>query len=252
MSYILDALRRADAERQRGAVPGLHAQPAPLPPDDGQAAARGVPLAWVLAGGGLALVMALGAWWLGGDGERVPVVAPAAPVAPVAAIAPVAPVERPATTLPLPAAASAATDAAPAPAAPVASRATTPAATPPTTVPAVPRVAEPRIDAAARPPAAPARATASAGKPAAAASAPASAPARVPGLAELPEAVRRQLPKLVVGGSMYSDDAARRLVIVNGQVSHEGDEVAPDLRLVQIRPHAAVFSFRGQSFELGL
>ena len=25
MSYILDALRRADAERQRGAVPGLHA-----------------------------------------------------------------------------------------------------------------------------------------------------------------------------------------------------------------------------------
>ncbi len=27
MSYILDALKRADAERQRGAVPGLHAQP---------------------------------------------------------------------------------------------------------------------------------------------------------------------------------------------------------------------------------
>src|SRR6185369_14446378 len=27
MSYILDALRRADAERERGAVPGLHAQP---------------------------------------------------------------------------------------------------------------------------------------------------------------------------------------------------------------------------------
>ncbi len=31
MSYILDALKRADAERERGAVPGLHARPvAPL------------------------------------------------------------------------------------------------------------------------------------------------------------------------------------------------------------------------------
>ena len=34
MSYILDALRRADAERSRGAVPSLHAQglPADLEP----------------------------------------------------------------------------------------------------------------------------------------------------------------------------------------------------------------------------
>ena len=28
MSYILDALKRADAERERGAVPGLHSQTA--------------------------------------------------------------------------------------------------------------------------------------------------------------------------------------------------------------------------------
>ena len=67
MSYILDALRRADAERQRGAVPGLHDQPALLQPEaDGPAplatAARG--LMW--AGGGVLLAAALaGAWWLG-------------------------------------------------------------------------------------------------------------------------------------------------------------------------------------------
>ena len=35
MSYILDALRRADAERERGAVPSLHAQQSSsLPSDD--------------------------------------------------------------------------------------------------------------------------------------------------------------------------------------------------------------------------
>ncbi len=33
MSYILDALRRAEAERQRGQVPGLDAQPSGALPD---------------------------------------------------------------------------------------------------------------------------------------------------------------------------------------------------------------------------
>lgn len=32
MSYILDALKRADSERERGIVPGLHAQPVPPGP----------------------------------------------------------------------------------------------------------------------------------------------------------------------------------------------------------------------------
>ena len=41
MSYILDALRRADAERERGAVPGLHAQP--VPPVSADAAGSGGP-----------------------------------------------------------------------------------------------------------------------------------------------------------------------------------------------------------------
>ena len=31
MSYILDALRRAEAERGRGGVPGLHSQAVPVP-----------------------------------------------------------------------------------------------------------------------------------------------------------------------------------------------------------------------------
>ena len=81
MSYILDALKRADAERGRGTVPGLHAQPLP-----GNAPADSVPRArwlWPVA----AIVLVLGglaalAWvWRGQvGGERATVVA-AAPVA---------------------------------------------------------------------------------------------------------------------------------------------------------------------------
>jgi len=48
MSYILDALRRADAERSRGAVPGLHAQG--LPADLEPAARDYRPLFWAAGG----------------------------------------------------------------------------------------------------------------------------------------------------------------------------------------------------------
>ena len=55
MSYILDALKRADAERERGAVPGLHSQTVPV---HGAAPAAARPLAAhpaVLLGGALGL-----------------------------------------------------------------------------------------------------------------------------------------------------------------------------------------------------
>ena len=62
MSYILDALRRADAERERGAVPDLNAQPLALTAVAGEPAARAaVPWAWLGAGAALALV-GVAAW----------------------------------------------------------------------------------------------------------------------------------------------------------------------------------------------
>jgi len=230
MSYILDALRRADAERQRGAVPGLHAQPAPLPPADGPAAARSVPLGWVVGGAALLAALALVAWW--GSRDAAPPAPTAAAVAPVAAVTAVTPV-----------------------ASAVAALATAPPVVP-TPPPAALAIA-PAPVASAAPPLPAARTVAAPKPPSARASRPAateaaSAPTPVPALAELPEPLRRQLPRLVVGGSMYSDDPTRRLVIVNGQVAHEGDEVAAELRLQQIQPHAAVFSFRGQVFRIGL
>lgn len=79
MSYILDALRRAEAERERGRVPGLNTPTLA----GGPAAPTAGPRRWLLpwAGGGLLLLagLAAGLWWAGG-----PVAAPAAPP-PVAA-----------------------------------------------------------------------------------------------------------------------------------------------------------------------
>jgi general secretion pathway protein B len=80
---------------------------------------------------------------------------------------------------------------------------------------------------------------------------PAPAP-RFPRMNELPEELRQQIPALAIGGSVYSPQADKRMLIVNGQVFLEGAVLAPELKLQQIRPKSAVLSIRGQPFELPL
>ena len=61
MSYILDALKRADAERGRGQVPGLNAIPlGSAPPVPTRASAQ---LGWWVAGALLLVLAAGAAWW---------------------------------------------------------------------------------------------------------------------------------------------------------------------------------------------
>lgn len=235
MSYILDALRRADAERERGGVPGLHAQP-----QRGEAAGNdqgraGLP--W--AGIAIALALALGvvlAWLLLGHDP-----APEPPPASPAAVAPPPPVPA----VPAPPAAPPPAAAALPPALAAALPPQQPALPPPTPVP----VARPA--AARHEPAPPAKAAAN--TPAAPApAAPVPPPeARVPLLRELPEELRRQIPALAVGGSTWSENAASRFVILNGQLLRENDALTPELTLRLIRQRSAILEFRGQRFELG-
>jgi general secretion pathway protein B len=68
--------------------------------------------------------------------------------------------------------------------------------------------------------------------------------------AELPDDVRRDLPKLVIGGASYSGDPASRMVMINGQVFHEGDQLAPQLVLERIKLKSAVLSYKGYRYEV--
>lgn len=279
MSYILDALRKAEAERQRGAVPGLHDQPALRPGTDAGARAAGPPRgAWMA----VALALALGAaaalgWALwrqpagvpaapaaaAGQGAAAPTAAPALPGplaatgAPGAVAAPPAPapttVQLQIQVQPMPAAPA---PAAPAPRAPAAAAPPAAVALPASPAPVVPGATVPGLPGPAAPltagaPAAPASPAPTA--PAAVAAAavdPAPPPARLPTLAELPESLRRALPPLSAGGGMYAEQVALRMVVLNGQVFHEGDRPAPELLVQQIRPRSVVLVFRGQRFEL--
>ncbi len=240
MSYILDALKRADAERVRGQVPGLHAQPlGDAGSDDrGGGAPRWALWAGIAVG---AVVLAALAWRMGAD-ANAPVPAPLPPAMPapepLAQTAP-APAVTPATPVAPPAIPSYA----PAPAAatrpPVKDSRPTPAPTPaavtaqgPATNPATAVAPSPVAAATAQSPAAP----------------PASA--RVPLLSELPASLRQQLPALAVSGSVYSDDAAARFIMLNGDVVKEGAQPAPGLFVERIEPKSAVLRFKGERFRL--
>ena len=61
---------------------------------------------------------------------------------------------------------------------------------------------------------------------------------------------RAALPSLEVSGSSYSVNPAHRMLIVNGQVVKEGQAVAPDLTLESIGPRSAVFNQRGLRFNV--
>jgi general secretion pathway protein B len=210
MSYILDALRRADAERQQGQVPGLHAAPA------GGASERpraGRP-AWVwlaLAVLGVLAALLLWLWWP--RPAAVPTVASTAPVA-------LSPPRVSSAPEPVVAALPIVVSAAPAP-------------------PADARAAE-------------ALTSAPGAVPASAASKPAAAAVRSVPLAALPPDERRQLPPLVTGGSVWSDTAASRFVILDGQVLREGDAVAAGLVLERIERKAAVLRWKEQRLEVPL
>lgn len=72
----------------------------------------------------------------------------------------------------------------------------------------------------------------------------------MPALIELPEDIRRDVPKLAVSGSVYSDNPSQRMLILNGLVVNEGNSLAPDLMLESIGPRSAVLRFRGTQFRL--
>ena len=267
MSYVLEALKKAEAERRRGELPGLQAVAAADQPPSPAGRSAG-PMAWAGAGLVVVGVAAATAWWVtatvGSDRTQAsaardtavtPAPIPAAvqpaaaprtpPTAAVAEVAPVAATPKPPRE-PAPAVAARAAERAPAasvarPAAdrprpdpgprgvaaadgPVATAA--PARTPssPRTAPE-PALREPPVAAVVAP-------------------APAAVAAKIPLLAELPPERRRQIPPLVVSGSVHSDVPSGRFVILNGQLLHEGEPVGNELVLEQIALKSAVLRTR--------
>jgi len=260
MSYILEALRRAETERERKRrVPGLNAQPVPSPSPEEPGLRRSKAWLWIVVGvsAGVLLPLLWRAWPSDPTGEETTGAhaTAAGSVTPQGgAVTDARPADAPSTPDPLPAnppsaAAPAAPERPPAPRAThTAPKAGATAKAGPTTLPdATTRTANATPPSPATPGGAlPGRATTPA-PPAAAASAP---EPRLRSMAELPDELRRAVPPLAFGGSVYSEIPAQRMVIFNGQVLREGDAVTDELLLEQIRARSAVMRLRGQRFEI--
>lgn len=237
MSYILEALKKAQAERQLGNAPTIHA-PAPSYAAPASTGNRKPLLVGLGAG---ALVVAAGAAFLL---RQPPAVAPApSPVQVASVVAPtvVASVQEPAPAIIVPAPVEPAADA-PKPKE-TASRARPDVAAP---VAKAPRRADPeppgREEAVEAIPEAPRAAVLPATQ--------ASADDSVGPVQSLPEAVQREVPKVAFGGYIYSPNPAERLLLVDKTLRREGEEVAPGLVLERLLPKAAIMNFRGYRYRV--
>jgi len=224
MSLILDALRKADSERERGSVPSLHSQPVV----SSSAGAQPKPIVrpnwlWIVIGVALGL-LAAAVWVMIGRDAPAPSTAtanltPAQPSAPM--VTPATPVGPAAPSAPPPPAAAfsdAQAVAEPAPWRPPEERKVARAdAKGDTKVPTLGNV-------------------------------PAEAP--VFSREQLPPDIRAALPQFAIGGSVYSADPTARSLIVNGQLYRERDRLTQELSLEEIKLKAAIFGFRGYRFEV--
>ena len=244
MSLILDALRKADAERERGSVPSLHSQPVvPLSAESPPKPARRPAWLWIAIGVAVGLLGTV-VWVMAGRDAAPPSAATGGP-GPAPQVAPGAMAAKPAAPVAsaAPPAAAAAVDAQP------------------IAEPAPWRQPEerkaPNQDAkgstkggAKADTKADAKADAKGDTKAAQVASAAPVQAALPSREQLPPNIRAELPQFAIGGSIYSTNPASRSLIVNGQLYREKDRLTQDLSLEEIRLKAAVFSFRGYRFEV--
>lgn len=244
MSYILDALKKSDQQRQRGATPTLQTAQSIEPP-------RQTRRAWLYPT--LALAVAAIAFALGSlrpwRTEAVVIAAPGEPAAAAPVASPAAPpavASSPQTPPAAPNTAATQTTAAKEPARiasveppPQAMPARPPAQGAPATAPATPSDARAAEKAAAPPVSAAVKDNKTPDD-------------KVVALADLPASLRAELPPMNITVHAYSRTPKDRLVGVNDKLLREGDTLTPDLVLERITPDGMIFSYKGSRFQRGV
>ena len=239
MSYILEALKKSDQQRQRGATPTLPPAPVAIP-----APKQPVFLYYGLLAAVLLAVGIVIGWLRPWQGEQ-----PALMTEPSGAKSPIS---IPHQTAP-----------APLPEPPEIARQTAQALPAPNSAPAVqpaPMVAAVKPDTPT-----PARAETHGALPRAVAATPASLPEKPAGpadtaqqeqkvisMAELPLPVQQEIPAMTIPLHAYSSKPRDRLVSINNRMLREGESLTPGLRLEQITPDGLIFSYKGYRFRRGV
>lgn len=240
MSFILDALRKSDQQRQRSVTPTLMSAQVPA------SGARQPALFWY----GLLAAALLGAgiligWLQQGQVEPAPpAIQASAHKSPETSVQKFAPPPSPPAAVP--------------------GTARKPAIQPPprereqvVKVPALPApaIAATQPETSARPPVLPGPVAATPVPPVApkheehAVSNATAKDAGVMTMAELPPQIQQELPKLAVLAHSYSSKPKARFVFINDRMVHEEESPTPGLKLEQITPDGMIFSYKGFRFR---
>ncbi len=71
-------------------------------------------------------------------------------------------------------------------------------------------------------------------------------------LTSLPLSIQQEIPAMSIQGHAFASVPKDRIVVINDRLVQEGDYVAPGLRLEQITPDDLVFSYKNYQFRHGL
>jgi general secretion pathway protein B len=253
MSYILDALKKAESERNLGAVPTIHAQPAFRIPSTTSTPVWRQPWIWTVFLV-LGVIMAVLGWlkpW-----QATPVVTTVAS-APTVAVPQALPeqasnnTEKVAPQTSIVQTAPPATPVAAAPSEPVVSAAPpapAPAASPEAQVaPQKPVKSKPKAELAKRNTANTTSPTHK--KPAATHATTTQSEDPVPTLRELPEQLQREIPPVAIGGYIYSPNRGDRSILIDKKLLREGDQISPNLTLEKMLPNGVILNYKGYRYR---
>ena len=75
---------------------------------------------------------------------------------------------------------------------------------------------------------------------------------RIYSIAELPDELKQGLPALSISTHIYSQEKTERLASINGHIGREGQEIMSGITLESITPDGAVLRYQGYKFKLNL
>ncbi len=71
-------------------------------------------------------------------------------------------------------------------------------------------------------------------------------------ITELPASIQQGLPAFIISAHIYSTDPASRMVKINGRMMREGQDLAAGLKLEEISPNGVIFQYQNYRFRIGL
>jgi len=69
---------------------------------------------------------------------------------------------------------------------------------------------------------------------------------------DLPEAISKQLPAIIISAHVYSTNPLQRSIVINDKFVEEGEYVIDDLVLKEITADGAIFDYQGTRFHYGV